>query len=235
MTILPLSRYFPPEILAFVSDRSVDFSLPNEGEPLNSQQKKFLAEQLRQAVPPLAVIRQVHGREVLAVTDQYVKQRKISEADAAVTNLSGMPLSVRTADCLSVFIFDPKTKAIGLVHAGWKGTKKRIVPAAIRLMRKKFGSRPADLKVVFGPSIRSCCYQVGEEFKKHFPREVLKRTSGLYLDLPLANRHQLRAAGVKSGNISDVELCTFCDKRFFSFRREAEKAGRMISVMMLKA
>ena len=113
-------------------------------------------------------------------------------------------------------------------------SKPRIVAHTVAKMQAKFGSKPADLKVAFGPSIRSCCYQVGTEFKKHFPSETVQKAGGLFLDIPLANRRQLLAAGVKPGHITDMKLCTFCDKRFFSYRREGEKAGRMISVMMIR-
>lgn len=232
--MLHFNKFFPPEVYTAITDRRVDFALPAKGAPFNAAQKKVLSVQLKDSADKITTIRQVHGKRVILAAPRYIKEQKISKADAAVTDRAGFPLSVRTADCLSVFIYDPKKKAIGLVHAGWKGTFKKVTANTVAAMKKKFDSKPADLKVAFGPSIRPCCYQVGEEFKKYFPRELKKRASGLYLDVPLANRRQLLAQGVKAKNIFDINMCTFCDKKFFSFRREAEKAGRMICLMMLK-
>ena len=228
------NNFFPPEVFAFVSDHTVDFALPKEGEPFNGFQKHFLLAQLREPAEKIVTILQVHGRRVLMATPRYLENGKISEADAAITDVAHLPLAVRTADCLSIFIFDPKQKAIGLVHAGWKGTKKKIVSNTIAMMKKKFSSQTKNLKVAFGPSIRSCCYQVGEEFKKYFPKEVSEKALGLYFDLPLANRNQLLALGVERKNILDMKFCTCCDQRFFSYRREGERTGRMISLIMLK-
>lgn len=227
------NKFFPPDVMTFTSGRRINFVLPKDGTVFNKQQKNFLQSVLKKSLPRMINIRQIHGRRVILAAPQYLRKNQITEADGAVTNLPNLPLAVRTADCLSAFIFDPPHKAIGLVHAGWKGTRKEIIPNAIRLLIKKFGTRPADLKIAFGPSIRSCCYQVGEEFKRYFPKEVKQTPRGLYLDLPLANKRQLVALGVKSKNILDQEQCTCCSKNFFSYRRDGKKAGRMISVMML--
>ena len=91
----------------------------------------------------------------------------------------------------------------------------------------------ASLKVVLGPSIRECCYQVGEEFRDYFPSHVRDRDGHLYADVIAANRDQLLQAGVRQENIIDSGICTCCNKNYFSFRRDGEKAGRMISLMML--
>ena len=101
-------------------------------------------------------------------------------------------------------------------------------------MRKNFKTNPADLKIAFGPSIKPCCYKVGFEFKKYFPKEIVRRSGSLYLDLNLANRRQLINAGVKKGNIYDCTICTVCNSRFHSYRRDGEKSGRMLSLMMMK-
>ena len=180
-------------------------------------------------------IKQVHGVAVVSVERSHLNfGRTIEKADGSFTQELGIPLAIRTADCLSVFIFDPQRNGIALVHAGWRGTKDSIVPHTIEKIKTGWGSSPKDLKVALGPCIRSCCYQVGREFKDFFPQEVLSKKNGLYLDLPLVNRRQLLEAGVTEANIFDCSICTCCDERFFSHRREGEKAGRMISVMMLK-
>ena len=151
-----------------------------------------------------------------------------------MTRHLGVPIVIRTADCLPVFIFDQKQRVIGLVHAGWRGSHKRILGSAIERMNNLWDTQVQDIKIVFGQSIKSCCYQVGEEFRGYFPGEIRKKESGLYLDLTLVNGHQALECGVRQENIFDSGICTCCDTRFFSYRREGERAGRMISLMMLK-
>ena len=232
--MLRFNKFFPSDVLTLVTDKRINFALPKEGEPFTEGQRQFLNTVLAGARCGVVNVRQVHGCRVILGTPQYLKRTAIGRADAVVTNIPRLPIAVRTADCLPVFIFDPKNKAIGVVHAGWKGTKKQVVPAAVKLMRKKFRSRAKDLKVAFGPSIKNCCYQVGKEFKRHFPKDVKMTPEGLCLDLPMVNRRQLVSLGVSAKNILDGGACTFCSGKFFSFRRDGEKAGRMLSVMMLK-
>ena len=124
-------------------------------------------------------------------------------------------------------------RAIGLAHAGWRGTYKAIAAKTVQKMQEKYASQPSDLKVVLGPGIRECCYQVGEEFRDYFPSHVKDREGHLYVDVIGANRDQLLQAGVRQENIFDSGICTCCNKNYFSFRRDGAKAGRMISLMML--
>jgi YfiH family protein len=120
-----------------------------------------------------------------------------------------------------------------LAHAGWKGTAKMIAAKTVQRMQDKYASLPSELKIVLGPSIRGCCYQVGAQFRDYFPDHVQERAGFLYADVIGANRDQLLQAGVRRENILDSEICTCCNKDYFSFRRDGPKAGRMISLMML--
>ena len=142
---------------------------------------------------------------------------------------------MRTADCLPVYIFDPKKNCLGLVHAGWRGSEKRIVVKALKLMRDYWGCAPENVQIRLGPAIRACCYQVGQEFKEFFPGEVFPREEKLFLDLALVNRNQLLKYGVRPKNIFDTEACTCCDPSLFSYRREGQAAGRHLSLMILKS
>ena len=145
-----------------------------------------------------------------------------------------MPIAIRTADCVPVFVFDPLRRVIGLVHAGWRGTYKTIASKTVQKMQEKYSCLSSSLKIFLGPSIRECCYQVGEEFRDYFPSHVRDREGHLYVDMISANRSQLLQAGVQRENILDSGVCTCCNKNYFSFRRDGKKAGRMISLMMLK-
>jgi len=169
------------------------------------------------------------GKGALAYLDA------IPDTDALITNKKGLPLAIFTADCLAVFLYDPRHQAIGLVHAGWRSTRDKILSKTILRMQELFKTEPGGLVLTFGPAIGSCCYEVEEEFKKFFPKAVISRNGRFYLDLELENKNQALAEGLRQENISGPGDCTFCaPKKFFSFRREGEEAGRMMSVLMLK-
>ena len=231
--MLSLNNFFnDPRVITLVSDRSMDFTL--NGEPaFSGRQKVFLSKHLGPFAEKTVFLKQVHGDEVIPIRRSQPSSG-FKEGDALITKERGVPLAVRSADCLPIFIFDPRTKAVGLVHAGWRGSRKAIVQNALRAMMRRWKTEPRHLKAAFGPAIRSCCYQVGEEFQAYFPDETRKRSDGFYLDLVLVNKNQLLGLGVKAENIFDCNLCTCCDSRFFSYRREGAKAGRMISVVMLR-
>jgi YfiH family protein len=184
---------------------------------------------------------QVHGDRVAIVTGKDAGkgamswERAIADTDALVTIEEDLPLAVFTADCLSLFFFDPVSGPIGIAHAGWRGTRLAIASRVVEAMSARFGSRPKDLLVGFGPSIRQCCYEVGAQFADIFPKEVIRRQDRIFLDLAAANKRQLYESGIEEDNISDTALCTACrNERFFSYRLEGQACGRMISVIMLK-
>lgn len=153
------------------------------------------------------------------------------EGDALVTITPGQFVAIRTADCLPILIADERLHAVAAVHAGWRGTVAGVAVAAVREMESRFGSRPEDLHVAIGPGIGACCYEVGPEvaaeFRAIFSEEEL---SGRKIDLAEANRRQLVAAGVTRDRIRSGAQCTFCTpQEFYSYRREKEQAGRMLS------
>lgn len=174
-------------------------------------------------------VRQEHkGKGALSYQDAF------SQADALITREKNIPLAVFTADCLSVFLYDPVKQAAALAHAGWRSSRKRIAEKTARLMAKEFGTNPRDLLAGFGPAIGPCCYEVGEEFRDYFACGITQRQGKYYLDLARVNKNQLTDAGLKEENISSGGSCTFCDTDFFSFRRQGSSCGRMMSVVMLK-
>ncbi len=222
-----------PSVTAFISDRTVDFTPTDFDAPLNEAQQACLRAQTGRGIQQVFWRRQVHADGIVWAKGEPADCRQSPDADAFVTNQIGLPIAIRTADCVPVFIFDPTKKAAGLVHAGWKGTSHRIVEKTVEKMESLFDCWPQDLKIALGPAIRSCCYQVGPEFKDQFPDEITEREEKFFLDLCLANQHQLIEVGVPRENIFDSGICTCCRKDYFSFRRDGEKAGRMISLMEL--
>jgi len=165
----------------------------------------------------MAALKQIHSNRVLIATETG----SAGEGDALISDR--VKVSIRTADCLPILVADPRRKAVAAIHAGWRGTAAGIVGAAIDLMRAEFGTDPQDLLAAIGPGIGVCCYEVGEEVARQFGRD----TAGC-IDLAEANRNQLIAAGVKQ--IDVLAHCTFCEAdQFHSFRRDKDRAGRMIS------
>jgi len=189
----------------------------------------------------LVCAQQVHGDTVAAVRGAdrgrgaLTQDSAIPGTDALVTGERQVPLGIFTADCLSVFLYDPLTPAAGIVHAGWKSSRQHITAKAVSMMQQLFHSRPEDLHAWFGPSMRSCCYEVQEEFRGYFPTGVRERDGRHYLDLVSLNSEELRQAGVGEGHIADSGICTSCRRdEYFSFRREGRECGRMLSVIMLR-
>lgn len=180
---------------------------------------------------------QVHGPGVVFVDERlrgrgaFSRKTAIPETDALITAAKNIPIAVLTADCLPVFIFDPRKEAVAIVHAGWKGLANKIISKTVKKMEEAFESDPADFLVAFGPAIRSCCYEVGEDFLKYFSQGFVRRNGRLFFDIPLSAASELKECGVLDSRIFDSFLCTSCmSEHFFSFRREGEHAGRGMSV-----
>jgi purine-nucleoside/S-methyl-5'-thioadenosine phosphorylase / adenosine deaminase len=119
------------------------------------------------AKPPLVTLRQIHSDLIHPITEIPKKTTPLA-GDGIVTNVSGILLGVLTADCLPVILVDPKRCAVGVFHAGWRGTAKRIVEKGVGEMHRWFGSAPRDLKAAIGPGIRGCCYEIGPEVRSAF-------------------------------------------------------------------
>ena len=159
-----------------------------------------------------------------------------------VTNDSGVALMLCYADCVPVLLYDPVHHAMGLIHAGWRGTVGRIGMKTLAYMGEEFGTRPADVLSGIGPSICADCYVVGEDVAAQFrsafsddaDKIVLNRGGELHLDLWEANRIQLEEAGVPPQQIDCAGTCTSCDHTwFYSYRAAGGRTGRMAAVMEL--
>ena len=113
----------------------------------------------------LVTLRQVHSDVIHHVTEPPGKPLV---GDGLVSDAPGLALAVLVADCLPVMVVDPKTRAVGVFHAGWRGTVMRIVEKGVGRMRMHFGSRARDLRAAIGPGVHNCCYKVGEEVRENF-------------------------------------------------------------------
>jgi len=203
--------------------------------------RRDFLEKLKIDYRNLVCAKQAHGSRIAYVDEAYIGkgafdyEDSVADTDAFITDKKNVPLVIFTADCMPIFLYDPQRPAIGLVHAGWRGTKENIAVKTIDSMRRRFDTQVASLNISFGPAIRNCCYEVKEEFAGFFGPAVCRRDNRHYLDLAAANKRQLLAAGAEEENILDCGICTFCNNTaYFSFRREGNFCGRMMTVAMLK-
>jgi copper oxidase (laccase) domain-containing protein len=156
---------------------------------------------------------QPHGNGVAVVSSSFILHpSSFSSADALVTRQRGLPLVIRCADCAPVFIVDPVTPAIALIHSGKKGTQRNVTGETIATMHRHFGTQALDCLAYIGPCIGPCHYE---------------------MDIPTAIEAQLRAAGVT--DISNPRICTACHlDRYFSYRAEQGQTGRMFALLALR-
>jgi YfiH family protein len=182
---------------------------------------------------------QVHSAEVVVASEPR-GSRPIVQADAILTRRPEVTLFMRFADCVPVLLYDPAHQAVGLVHAGWLGTVRQTLPAAIRRMRESFGTRPADLVAGIGPSIGPDHYAVRDDVVSQIraslgpsaEQHLVARDGRIHLDLWSASRALLEAEGV--GQIEAAGICTACQvEDWFSHRAEAGKTGRFGALLAL--
>lgn len=182
----------------------------------------------------LATLRQIHSKQVVVAH----QPGDLGEGDALISNVAGITLAVRTADCLPILIADPRNRAVAAVHAGWRGTVQEIVGETIQAMSERFGTRPADLVIAIGPGIGACCYEVGPEVGAQFEQFFTERgkvSETTKVDLAETIIRQLRRNGVRMGQIAPSGLCTYCLAGLFhSYRRDRQAAGRMVTTVRIR-
>jgi YfiH family protein len=153
-------------------------------------------------------------------------------------------LTVSTADCLPILLVDRRRGPVAAIHAGWRGTVRRIVERAVQTLRDRYGSDPADCVAALGPAIRGCCYEVDapviDPLSRALPawRDCARAVGGgrWHLDLAAANRRILEAAGIPPDAIHDAGLCTRCRRDlFYSYRDQGPRTGRMMNTILVQA
>jgi YfiH family protein len=173
------------------------------------------------------------------------------EGDALMTNVPGLLLVIRTADCLPVLLVDEENRAVAAVHCGWRGTEKRILEKAIKAMVEAHGSKPEGMLAALGPCIGPACYEVGPEVRDGFlragfpvsvfvergrlPAIQVPNLKGKYLlDLRAANAWLLDSLGFRKRNIFNPgAVCTHCEPRLLSYRRHTADPRRMYNFIGL--
>ncbi|MBK9528829.1 MAG: peptidoglycan editing factor PgeF [Acidobacteria bacterium] len=213
----------------------------DEAENIYENRRRFLAT--FDGEYRLATVWQVHGDTIKTVRTLEDIGNSEDRADALVSDLSGILVGAKTADCVPVLLGDSKTGAFAAVHAGWRGTVRSIVRKAVEQMTATYGTNASDIIAAIGPAACGRNYEVGEdvigEFGENFAESekyfTATRDSHALVDLHLANRDQLTAIGVNDANIFTAPFCTMeRSDLFFSYRLEKKtfgKTGRLLSVI----
>jgi hypothetical protein len=188
----------------------------------------------------LCTVKQTHSVIGHRITNINQATAYAHEGDYLITNVFHIGLAISTADCMPVIIYDPQHHVIAAIHAGWQGTMNQIITHAIQDLCATFTSNPASLRIWIGPSARSCCYEVTEEFiaqHQHIPHiisAITYKQHQLFLDLPSILTAELLDNGITPKNIVRTSnICTICNPEFCSHRRDKEKAARQMTIVTL--
>jgi hypothetical protein len=169
---------------------------------------------------------------------RLARENAFPATDAMITREEGILLASFHADCVPLYFVDPVNRAVGIAHAGWRGTALNVAGATIRAMKEAFGTRPADLRAAIGPSIGRCCYEVDETVVGRVGRTAAReKANGRFmLDLKEANRQFMIKEGLAPNNIEVSGLCTSCrTDLFFSHRAENGRTGRMAAFIGIRS
>ena len=179
-------------------------------------------------IDAVAYMEQIHGCHI----EEVYREGEVAQCDGIITNKKGLGLMVMVADCIPILMYDKENEAIAVAHAGRNGTFLEIATKCVAKMSEAYGTKPEALEVYLGPSIKSCCYEVGGELtdimRKNFGEQYV--VGERYLDLQRLNEDMLRKVGVKNIHVSSV--CTCCDENYFSYRREGV-TGRFVGLIGL--
>ncbi|MDD5405815.1 MAG: peptidoglycan editing factor PgeF [Sulfurovaceae bacterium] len=223
-----------------------DFSLAlHTGEDAQSivfNREKFLEMIGAEKNFNIVLANQTHSDNIIIINKNQTmgwssQDDAIADCDALITAQKDILVGMLTADCVPILLFDDVKGVAAAVHAGWKGTHKKIAYKTVMKMKEVFECN--DIYAVIAPSIGACCYEVGSELIENFndyPQAIKHINGKYYLDLPLINKLQLESAGVRFENIEMSNICTSCNnEHFFSYRKEQGCSGRFLSVIGIKS
>lgn len=178
----------------------------------------------------LAIPSQVHSHIVKIVDKPGIYQ----DCDALISDKPNLYLTIQTADCFPVYLYEPTKNVVALVHSGWKGTAGNIIGRTIELMKAEYKISPAKLTAAIGAGVQQSCYQVDDKTAAHFDEKYLHPDGpGHYkLDVQAAILDQLKNSGLIEDNIEFDKVCTHCSKgEYFSYRRDGNRSGRMLGII----
>lgn len=182
------------------------------------------------SIDSLALANQVHGSNIEIIDKGGV----YPNTDGLITKTIGLSLGIQVADCAAVLIADDENQVIGAFHAGWRGALAQIIPKGLEEMQS-VGGEVKNFKAYISPCISEKMFEVGEEVANQFPDFFVDRANYFkpHVDLKGFLTHQMIDSGMVPKQIEASTECTMQDDRFFSYRRESEKAGRMVGLINL--
>jgi len=203
---------------------TVDF--PGRITPDVARQLTDLVQERFAIESTLATCNQVHGATIVRAPGGAA-WRECDSCDALWTDASGTALAIKMADCLPVTLIDPSTDVIANVHSGWRGAVQNITAATLDAV-----PLTSSALAFLGPSIRACCFEVGEEVAGQFPEAFVDRSRAKpHVDLPAFTADVLRARGFTSERIVDTGLCTRCEGSIFHSYRRDRTSGRNLAIV----
>jgi YfiH family protein len=222
------------------AEGNIGFSAPRDREAATRERLRW-ASAAGVDAGAIYTVHQVHGNRVIAIDEpRSGNGPSLGQADAIMTATPGVAVLTLHADCLPIILADLDKPAVCAIHAGWRGTVADVAGSAVAAMQSTYGSEPSRLIAFFGPGMKSCCYEVGDEVVAAW-RALAGSDADLALamgprrwhfDLALANRWLLHRAGVVLENIDDPALCTMCHgDRWFSHRKQGPETGRFGAIV----
>lgn len=229
-----LSHPFPGLDIGVVarSANPVDYS--REPDEVRRNEKAVLEKITGIVARDIVALDQEHGDSILVIEAPPREERLIyGAADGLLTLLPGICLVIRTADCVPVFAYDPRRRAIGAAHSGWRGTRLCIARTLAREMARRAGSEYRDLRVFILPSIGPASYTVGRDVADLFPRDIEEKNGRLSLNLWGSIERSLTDEGIPAGNIFCARQCTLAsNEEYFSHR--AGDRGRNLNFGVMR-
>ncbi len=232
--------------LGDLASMNLSFSRGDDPEKVMENHRRFAAA-VGYSMENLVFSDQVHDTIIRRVNSSdrgkgILCESDLRGVDGLITNDPEVVLITFYADCVPLFFYDAGHHAVGAVHSGWRGTAGRIGAKAVSAMKREFGTDPANLLAVIGPSICRDCYEVSgdvaeafrQEFREEQCKEFLTGKSGdkYLLDLWHANEIILREAGIPASRIQISGLCTCCHPEFlFSHRASGGRRGNLAGVI----
>lgn len=211
----------------------------NNGDSQEAVRENLLRVKKAAGADCLVASPQVHG-DVVHVIDEKALQNAQARppllitppGDALATNLPGIGLLIKIADCQAVFIVDPVRKVIANIHSGWRGSVQNIAGNTVRVLRDRFGCRPQDLLAAVSPSLGPCCAEF-RNYRDELPEEFWTfQPKPEYFDFWEITRRQLMDSGLRAESIETANRCTVCESEdFFSYRGQKPMTGRMAAVL----
>ena len=230
-------------LVNFITDKSVDINYSKQNrDDIRNILQSMSDYQFKKIISP----RQTHTNNVVVIDEENIDS-ELQDVDGVITRLKGVALTIATADCQSIILYDKKNEVIGNIHSGWKGTLNKILGNAIKLMIEEYSSNVEDIIVCIGPSILECCFEVDKDVVEMFLNnfndidefiklgDIKEDKQKYYIDTIGINKKELINLGVLEKNIYLSNICTKCSSdTYYSYRAHGQDSGRNVTLVCMK-